>query len=604
MTKIYNLDFFKIILSLILFIFSLLCPINFKLILLIIAYIIISYEVYVEAFHNLQKGQIFDENFLMIIATLGAFIIKSYEEAFMVMFLFEVGEYLSNLAINKSKKSLYELLDLKKDTITKISQNKQLTIPVENAHIGDIFIVKPGERICLDGKVIEGNSYVDTSALTGETKAKEIKENDMVLSGFINQTSLLKIQATTDSSTSTTARIMNLLKEADETKSKTETFLTKFSKIYTPIIVFIALIIGIVFSLITKDYNTWIYRALVFLVTSCPCALVISIPLAYFSGIGIASRKGILIKGSKELDTLNEELYLLLDKTGTLTKGNFVITKVKAYNLTEKELLQYASSIEENSLHPIALAIKSCSKKKNLPIKDFKEISGKGLSAIINKKEVLIGNKRLMEEEKIKVEDITSLGTIIYISINHQCEGYIILEDEMKKSALSLIDLKNRFKNIIILSGDKTNIVSQIAKKLKINTYYGELLPEDKINYVKKYQTMGKTMFVGDGINDAPVIKLADIGVAMGLKGSDASIETSDIVLMNDNLNTLKVALNIAKETKKKVIQNVTFALIVKFIILILAFFGISSIWMAVFADVGVTFLVILNVLMLFVKKY
>ncbi len=595
----------KILLSLIIFIISLfLSNDNLKLSFLVVAYILISYETYIEAFKNLKKKELFDENFLMIIATLGAFIIKSYEESFMVMFLFETGEYLSDLAISKSHKSLLSLLDLKKDTITKIDKDKELTIPVEKAKVNDIFIVKPGERIALDGKVIEGSSLVDTSALTGESLPRNINKSDLVLSGFINETSPLKIKATTDSTTSTSARIIKLIEESDTEKSKTETLITKFSKIYTPVIVFIALIMGIVFSLITKDYKTWIYKSLVFLVTSCPCALVISIPLAYFCGIGNASRKGILIKGSKELDTLKDIEYLLFDKTNTLTKGNFTVTKIKSFNINEKELLQYAASCEKNSLHPIALAINKANKEKLLPVENLKEISGRGISCSINNKKILLGNRQLMQDEKISVDEINEVGTIIYLSINNEYFGYLVISDELKTSSFNIKYLKEKFKDIVILSGDKTSVVKDVAQKLDINSYYGELLPEDKINYVKKYQRKGPVAFIGDGINDAPVMKIADIGISMGVSGSDASIETSDIVLMNDNLDTIKIAFEIAKDTKRKLIQNIIFALSIKFIVLILAFIGISTIWMAVFADVGVTLLVILNVLILFIKKY
>lgn len=602
MFKIINKDFFKIVLSLIIYLLSLLMPTNFKIVFIVIAYILISYEIYKEAFNNLKEGIIFDENLLMIIATLGAFIIKSFEEAFMVMFLFEVGEYLADLAVSKSKRSLLDLLDLKKDTLTKLENKKEITIPLTEAKVGDKFIVKPGERIALDGVVIKGSSFVDTSSLTGESIPKKIEKTENVLSGYINRTSPLVIEATTTSTTSTTARIMSLLESADKVKSKTETYLTKFAKVYTPTIVLLALFIGVGLSVITKDYNTWIYRALVFLVTACPCALVISIPLAYFCGIGSASRKGILIKGSKELDTLNEIKYIFLDKTGTLTKGNFVVAKVKSISMEKSEFIKYVASVEANSLHPIALAIKDYYKGEVLPVKNFKEISGKGLSCSIDNKELLVGNKKFLSDENIEVSDVEEIGTIIYVSIDKKFAGYIVIADEMRKSAKSISSLKDNFADIIILSGDKTSNVEKLAKELKLKSFYGELLPQDKINYVKKYQEKGKCMFVGDGINDAPVIKIADIGVAM-IKSSDASLETSDVVLMKDDLNALEEVFGLAKRTKKKIIVNITFALTVKFVVLLLALLGISTIWMAVFADVGVTFLVILNVLTLFIKK-
>ncbi len=594
----------ELIISLILFLSYFILPSNLNVIFLLIAYIIVSMDVYKEAFINLKKKEIFDENFLMIIATIGAFIIKSYEEAFMVMFLFEIGEFLADLAVSKSKKSILDLLDLKKEKVTKLNGNKEEVLPIEKIKVGDIFIVKPGERIPLDGEIIEGDSFVDTKALTGEYKPRKVQKKDIVLSGFINHTSIIKVKATSTSTTSTTARIMKLLEEVEEEKSQTETFLTKFCKIYTPVVVFMALFIGIFFSLVTKDYNTWIYRALVFLVTSCPCALVISIPLAYFCGIGNASRNGILIKGSKELDTINEVHYLLLDKTGTITKGNFTVTKVEPINMTKEELLKYAASAEKGSIHVIAQAIKDFNKEKLLPITNFKEISGKGIKCTINKKSILVGNKKLLEEENIDVAEVKEVGSIIHISINNVYAGYIVVSDEIKPSAINIKELKNKFKDIVILSGDNKEVVENVASKLNINTYYGNLLPQDKINYVKKYQENDKVMFVGDGINDAFVMKVADVSVSMGIKGSDASIETSDIVLMNDNLTSLKTTLEIAKDTKRKVIQNIILSLSIKLIVLVAAFLGLSTIWMAVFADVGVTFIAIINVINLLIKKY
>lgn len=604
MKKFINKNFLRIIFCLFFFLLSLIFSNNiFSLVLLIFSYLIISYPIYIEAFNNLQEKEFFDENLLMIIATLGAFIIKSYEEAVMVMLLFEIGEYLSDLAVSKSKSSITSLLDLRVDTVNIITDQETKIIPVKDAKLEDVFIVKPGERIPLDGLVIEGTSFIDTYPLTGESLPKKAKINDQVLGGCINRDSLLKIKATSTYTTTTAARIIKMLESSDQNKSKTETFFSKFAKIYTPIIVCCALILAIVPTIITKDYQTWLYRSLVFLVTSCPCALVISIPLGYFCGIGAASKKGILIKGSKELDNLTNLDYLILDKTGTLTEGVFEVTKVKAYDISSQDLIKIVASAEENSLHPIATAIKSYNHSELLKVTSYQELPGLGISCIIDKKKVLIGNEKLMRKNNIPIETIETIGTTIYISINNKYSGYIIISDKVKSSSKVIPKLKKYFKDIIILSGDNEEAVKNIAKKLSLKTYHGNLLPEDKLKYIKEYQKQGKVLFIGDGINDAPVLKQADIGISMGQVGSDAAIETSDIVLMKDDLNALTDAFILAKYTKRKVLESIIFALIIKILVLLLALFGISTIWMAVFADVGVTFLAILNVLLIIIRK-
>ena len=427
--------------------------------------------------------------------------------------------------------------------------------------------------------------------------------NDLVLSGTINKDSILKVKATSTYKTSTATRIIDLIENSNNKKTDTENFIRKFSKIYTPIIVALALIIAIIPSLITGNFQTWLYRALVFLVTSCPCALVISVPLGYFSGIGRASKEGILIKGSRELERLANIDYLALDKTGTITEGVFEVTKVESKNLKEKEFIQLVASAEANSIHPIAKAIVNYNKEKVLSSSNHKEYSGKGISSTIDNKEVLLGNKKLMDENNIKIPVEKSLGTIIYVAIDNKYEGYIVISDRIKKSSYKLFTLKDEFKDIMILSGDNEDVTSAIAKEVKIKTYYNNLLPVDKVNKIKEYQKQGLVMFIGDGINDAPVIKISDIGVSMGNLGSDAAIEASDIVIMQDDLSKVKTALNVSKLTKHKVKASIIFALIVKFIVLALGIFGISTIWMAVFADVGVTLLTVLNVLTILWKK-
>lgn len=603
MKKIINEDLLKIIISTILFIIALFLPNPFKLIVLIISYIIISYEIYIEAFNELKEKEIFNENLLMILATIGAFVIGSYQEAVMVMLLFEIGEYLSDLAVSSSKKSITKLMDLRSETINLFKNDEIEKVSIKKAKIDDIFVVLPGEKVPLDGIVIEGESYLDTSSLTGESTPRKIKTDDLVLSGSINKDSILKVKATSTYKTSTASKIIELIENSNNKKTDTENFIRKFSKIYTPIVVLLALIIAVVPTIIVGDFNTWLYRSLVFLVTSCPCALVISVPLGYFSGIGRASKEGILIKGSRELETLANIDYLALDKTGTITEGVFEVTEVKNKGISEDELLLLTASAEANSIHPIAKAIVKYNKEKLIKTTNLKEYSGKGISCVIDNKNILIGNKKLMEDNNIKIEDEKTIGTVIYIAINNKYSGYIIISDRIKKSSYKLSSLKNDFKDIMILSGDNEDITSAIAKEVKIKTYYNNLLPVDKVNKIKEYQKQGLVMFIGDGINDAPVIKISDIGVSMGNLGSDAAIEASDVVIMKDDLSKIKTALNISKLTKHKVKTSIIFALIVKFIVLTLGVVGISTIWMAVFADVGVTLLAILNVLTIMWKK-
>ncbi len=603
MKKIINEDLLKIIISTILFIIALFLPNPFKLIVLIISYIIISYDIYIEAFNELKEKEIFNENLLMILATIGAFVIGSYQEAVMVMLLFEIGEYLSNLAVASSKKSITKLMDLRSETINLFKNNEIEKVSIKKAKIEDVFIVLPGEKVPLDGIVIEGESYLDTSSLTGESTPRKIKTDDLVLSGSINKDSILKVKATSTYKTSTASKIIELIENSNNKKTDTENFIRKFSKIYTPIVVLLALIIAVVPTIIVGDFNTWLYRSLVFLVTSCPCALVISVPLGYFSGIGRASKEGILIKGSRELETLANIDYLALDKTGTITEGVFEVTEVKSKDISEDELLLLTASAEANSIHPIAKAIVKYNKEKLIKATNLKEYSGKGISCVIDNKNILIGNKKLMEDNNIKIEDEKTIGTVIYIAINNKYSGYIIISDRIKKSSYKLSSLKNDFKDIMILSGDNEDITSAIAKEVKIKTYYNNLLPVDKVNKIKEYQKQGLVMFIGDGINDAPVIKISDIGVSMGNLGSDAAIEASDVVIMKDDLSKIKTALNISKLTKHKVKTSIIFALIVKLIVLTLGVAGISTIWMAVFADVGVTLLAILNVLTIMWKK-
>ncbi len=601
MKKYINEDLVKIIISFILFIISFfISSETIKLILIVVGYIIVAYEMYIEAFNDFKEGEIFNEELLMILATLGAFYIHSFEEALMVVLLFQLGEYLENLAVNKSKASITKLMDLRVDTVNIEDKGK---VKLEEAKVGDIFIVKAGEKVPLDGVVVDGETYIDTSSLTGESVPRKVAKDEKILSGCINKESLIKVQATTTSKDSTVQKIINLIENSNEKKSETETFIRKFAKIYTPIIVVSAFLLVLIPTLMGYNFNDWLYRALVFLVTSCPCALVISVPLGFYSGIGKASKEGILIKGSSELEKLLNIDYLLLDKTGTITEGVFEVTEINT-EMDKDKFLNIVASVEENSNHPIATAIKNKNKEKLLEVKNHKEITGKGLSCTINNKKILVGNDKLLNENNISFDKVNKAGTVVYLSINNEYKGYLLVSDKIKETSKSLSEVKEVIKQeIIILSGDSKNIVESVSKEVGADKYYGELLPEDKVEYVEKYKKQGKVMFVGDGINDAPVIKMSDVGVSMGGIGSDAAIEASDIVLMRDDLSKIKTAVNIAKVTDRKVKESIIFALVVKAIVLLLGVFGLSTIILAVFADVGVTLLVILNVITIFYKK-
>lgn len=604
MKKYLNEDLIKILISIILLISSFFIQNeSIKLIVLIISYIVISINMYIKLIKNIKEFEIFDETFLMIIATIGAFFISSYVEAVMVMLLYQIGEYLSELTVSKSKDSIISLMDLRVDMALLDNNGSPKEVQIEKVKLGDIFIVKPGEKIPLDGIVVKGNSYIDTSSLTGESVPKRVRENDGVLSGCINKDGILRIKATKTSKNSTAQKIIELLESYNTNKSNEEKFISKFASKYTKVVVLSTILVVLIPTLLGANFNEWLYKALVFLVTSCPCALVISVPLAYICGIGKASREGVIIKGSKELENLSDIDYLMLDKTGTITEGIFKVNKIETI-IKEEELLKIVASAEANSIHPIANAIKEEYNDKLYEVTDYKEISGQGISCIINNQKVLIGNEKLLKSNNIEFNKTTDIGTIIYISIDNKYIGYIVISDKIRKENKDLSILKKCIKkDIIILSGDNENIVKDVAKKVKIDKYYAGLLPKDKVKYVNEYKEKGTVMFIGDGINDAPVIKKSTVGVSMGNVGSDAAIEASDVVLMKDNLMKIKEVINISKFTKKKIKQNIVLALGVKFTVLILSLFGLSTILMATFADVGVTLLSILNVLIIFKKK-
>lgn len=574
---------------------------------LIFSYIIVSYEIFIDAGKKLLSKDIFDENMLMIIATISAFCIGEYPEAVMVMLLFEFGEYLSHQAVHHSKESITKLMDLRSDYVNLKINNDIKKIDIKEAKLDDIFVVKPGEKIPLDGIVIDGESSVDTSSLTGESIPKTVRKDDTVLSGSVNNGSLLTIKATSIYTTSTASKIIELIENSSERKTDTEKFITRFAKIYTPIVVLLAFLITVIPTIMGYDFQTWLYRALVFLVTSCPCALVISVPLGFFCGIGRASKEGILIKGSSELERLNKIKTLVFDKTGTVTKGNFEVSEIQSDKMDPTEMLTVLAHAEYYSNHPIA---KSILKKYNKEIdksiiKDFKEISGHGVTATINNQKVIAGNQRLLNKNDIKVPNI-EVGTTVYLAINNNYVGYATIADQIKEKAYKLVEnLSDQGINkVVMLSGDNVDIVTKVGQQLKINEYYANLLPIDKVNKVNEIKEEDFTAFVGDGINDAPVIKLSDVGIAMGGVGSDATIEAADIVLMKDDLTKIPLAIKISKTTTKIVNFNIVFALTFKLLMLVLATFGYASIWMAVFADVGVTLLAVLNTLRIMRKKF
>ena len=592
-----------------------------KLAVFLVSYLVIGGDVLLSAFKNILNGQVFDENFLMAIATIGAFAIGEYPEGVAVMLFYQLGELLQGIAVNNSRKSIVSLMDIRPDYANiKVGEGIKKVSP-EEIKVGEIIVVKPGEKVPLDGKIVKGASTFDTSALTGESLPREAKAGDDVLSGFINKNGLIEIQVAKVFSESTVSKILYLMENAGSKKSKTENFITKFARYYTPAVVITALIVAIFPPLLIQGatFSDWIYRALIFLVVSCPCALVISIPLGFFGGIGGASRHGILIKGTNYLEVLNNLESVVMDKTGTLTKGIFKVTEVNAENnikindfqnnkteLTKPLLLKYAAHIEKFSNHPIAQSIvaeyeNSVSKVDENVVKDFEEISGFGIKVNINNHQFLAGNSKLMNLGNITFDKKENLGTAIYLAADGKYIGNILISDEVKEdSARAIKGMKeNGVKEIVMLTGDNEAIGKNIAEKLGIDKVFTELLPNEKVEKLEEiYKTKsekGKVAFVGDGINDAPVLARADLGIAMGGAGSDAAIEAADVVIMNDEPSKIVTAIKIAKKTKEIVWQNITVAFAIKIVVMALGLFGDATMWEAVFADVGVALLAVLN---------
>lgn len=598
----------KIIISLILFLIAFIINFNneiINIVIYIISYIIVGFDILKKAVRNIFRGNVFDENFLMSIATLGAFCIKEFPEAVAVMLFYQIGELFQSYAVDKSRKSISDLMDIRPDFANLYKNNNVEKVDPDEVEIGDIIVVKTGEKVPLDGIIIEGKASLDTKALTGESIPKEVGVDDEVLSGCINLNGGIKIKVTKKFEESTVSKILDLVENASSKKSKSENFITKFAKYYTPIVVIIAVILAVVPTMVIKgtSFSEWLYRALSFLVVSCPCALVISIPLSFFGGIGGASKLGILIKGSNYLENISNTEIIAFDKTGTLTKGVFVVQEIYSINMPQNELLEIVCHAENYSNHPISLSVKKEFNKKidEKRISKIRELSGLGIEAEIDGKQVLVGNKKLMDKENIKYKKCDKIGTILYVAINKKFEGYILISDEIKDDAKETISRlkENNIKQTVMLTGDRKDVGENVAKQLGLDKVYTELLPDGKLEKVeellKQTSEKGKLAFVGDGINDAPVLALADIGIAMGGLGSDAAIEAADIVIMTDEPSKIVETIKLSKKTMKIVKENIVFAIFIKIAVLVLCAVGIATMWEAVFADVGVSIIAILN---------
>ena len=605
-----KLNLLKIIAGAIVFIFAFYQEIagrenKYSLLIFLVAYLLVGGDVLYKALRNITKGRIFDENFLMSVATIGAIAIGELSEAVGVMLFYKIGEYLQELAVGKSRKSISELMQIRPDMANLKLGNTIKVVNPEDVNIGDYIIVKPGEKVPLDGVVIEGSSMMDTSALTGESVLRTVKKGDNLLSGFINKNALLTVQVTKDFSESTASKILDMVENASSKKSKTENFISVFSRYYTPIVVGLALLIAILPPIFMQGatFSEWIHRGLIFLVVSCPCALVLSIPLSYFSGIGVASKQGVLIKGSNYLEALRYVDTVVFDKTGTLTEGVFDVVKVKPINISEDELIKFASIAEVNSNHPIAKSILNYYNKEiDLnKMEEYEEIAAHGIRVKYENNIILAGNEKLMASNNIKIEKSTDVGTVVYIAINNEFKGYIVIADKIKTDSEEAIRLikEQGIKETVMLTGDNKEVANSVAKKLKLDKVFSNLLPNEKVEKIeelyKNRTEKEKIAFVGDGINDAPVLARVDVGIAMGGLGSDAAIEAADVVIMTDEPSKIAQGIKISKKTYKIVWQNIIFALGIKIIVMILGATGLASMWEAVFADVGVALIAVLN---------
>lgn len=598
----------RIIIAAILFIVATVIDVNAEWVnisIYLISYIIVGGDIIKRAIRNISRGKVFDENFLMSIATIGAMLIGEYPEGIAVMLFYQVGELFQSYAVDKSRRSIADAMDIRPDYANVKRGDEVIKVDPDEVQIGDIIVIKPGERVPLDGKVIEGNSMVDTLALTGESVPREVEVGHEILSGCINVNGVITAEVTKEYGESTVSKILDLVENASSKKSQSEQFITKFARYYTPIVVIIAVFLAIIPPLVIDGatFSDWIYRALTFLVVSCPCALVVSIPLSFFGGIGGASRKGILVKGSNYLEALAEAEIIVFDKTGTLTKGVFNVQEVHPEGVSKEELLELTAYAESYSNHPISNSLKQAYGKEidNGRISNVEEVSGHGVIATVDGKKVSAGNIKLMKKLNIPCYEGEVVGTVVHVGIDDKYAGYIVIADEAKEdSARAIMELKEaKIKQTVMLTGDTKNVASKVAKQLGLDKVYSELLPGDKVEKVEELlaqkSAKGKLAFVGDGINDAPVLARADIGIAMGGLGSDAAIEAADVVIMTDEPSKIATAIKVSKKTLRIARQNTVFSIGIKIIVLILSAFGIATMWAAIFADVGVTIIAVLN---------
>jgi Cd2+/Zn2+-exporting ATPase len=574
-----------------------------RLVSFLVPYAVAGYDVVWEAAEKIFHGELFEEDFLMALATIGAFAIGEYPEAVFVMVFFQVGELFEDMAVDKSRRSIEELMDIRPDSANLERGGQLLQVSPQEVHPGDIFVVKPGEKVPLDGTVVSGASSLNTMALTGESMPRDVAEGDAVISGCVSLTGVLRVRADKEFGESTVSKILKLVEDSAASKAKSESFITKFAHWYTPAVVLAAVILGLVPPLFVGNWAGWINRALIFLVISCPCALVISVPLTFFGGIGGASRRGILVKGGSYLEALSNAQIVVFDKTGTLTKGSFFVTTVHPMQCPEAELLELAAMAEAYSNHPISLSIREAYGKPidEARVSDLQELAGHGVSAVIDGRRVLVGNERLMQESGVTVAKCTHDGTMIHVAADGVYLGHIVISDEPKEDAADAIRLlrEQGVQKTVMLTGDRESVARSVAAKLGVDEVHAELLPEDKVAAVeellKQTTGQGRLLFVGDGVNDAPVLSRADIGVAMGALGSDAAIEAADVVLMDDKPSKIPLAIRISRRTRRIANQNIAFALAVKLLVLVLGACGAATMWEAVFADVGVAVLAILN---------
>ena len=565
----------------------------------IVAYLCVGYDIIGQAGKNLLKGRVLDENFLMTIATFAAFAIGEYPEAVAVMLFYKIGEYMQGKAVGYSRKEIAKAMDIRPDFARVLTNGKEQIVKPQMVKVGDILEVRVGEKLPLDGVIVEGSSLLDTSMLTGEAMPTPVQVGSKVLSGSINKEGVLKVKVTTSFKDSTVSKILELIENATSKKSKSENFITKFARWYTPVVVGLAIFTAIVPSLITGNWQEWIYSSIIFLVISCPCAVVVSVPLGFFAGLGASAHKGVLIKGSNYLEELNHIDTIVLDKTGTITKGQFGIAHIEACGASQEEILKYAASLEKSSNHPIARSIVDAYTGKLYEVANLKEISGEGIEAYVDGDLILAGNGKLMARHQIQMPQVDVLGSYVYVAKNQKVLGCIIVADQIKEDSKVAIEKlkKQGIKKVVMLTGDKEEIAKEVANSVGVDQVYAELLPQDKVARLEEVLKAGagKVAFVGDGINDAPVLARADIGIAMGGVGSDAAIEAADVVLMTDELSSISEVLGIAKRTRKIVTQNITFALGIKVIVMALSLFGIANMWLAIFADVGVSLIAVMN---------